>query len=215
MAWPVSKLFGSASGPSDPPGSLAYFSFSLMDSHMFLLSFFTWYSQFPLSTFQSLAFNPDFGFVFLTFGLCPWQLYSCWHSGNSQFGLWGLPLCQCVTSVQLAPVLEYLHIWVPLSQCCPHTLHFAPHASHLGLQPELCTDCTIVILSLKPFQFIPPWYSSVNTRTCDRGAAQSTSWSLWCSALRGHLPCATGANCQINPKSFAAVTLTLNRAAKF
>ena len=38
MAWPISKPFGLA---SDPSRSLAYFSFSLMDSFMFLLSFFT------------------------------------------------------------------------------------------------------------------------------------------------------------------------------
>ena len=38
---------------------------------------------------------------------------------------------------------------------------------------------------------------------------------LWCSSLRGHLPCATGANRQIEPKFFVAVTLTLIRVEKF
>ena len=37
-AQPISECFGSA---SDPSGSSAYFSFSLTDSRMFLLSFFT------------------------------------------------------------------------------------------------------------------------------------------------------------------------------
>ena len=30
-----------------------------------------------------LTFIPDFGLTYLTFGLRLWQLYSCWHSGNS------------------------------------------------------------------------------------------------------------------------------------
>ena len=37
MAWPASKPFGLT---SDPPELLAYFSFSLTDSHMTLVSFY-------------------------------------------------------------------------------------------------------------------------------------------------------------------------------
>ena len=40
--------------------------------------------------------------------------------GTPQLDLRGLPLCQCVTSVQLAPVLENLCIRVASSQCHPH-----------------------------------------------------------------------------------------------
>ena len=108
---------------------------------MFLLSSFTWYPQFSLFTFRSPTSVPDFGLMYLTFGLCLWQLYSCWHGGNSSawslrittvsgmfpvtsfpciYYSWGLPLCQCVTSIRLAPVLENLYMWVASSQCRPH-----------------------------------------------------------------------------------------------
>ena len=95
-----------------------------------------------LSTFRSPTFNPNSSFMFPTFTLHPWQLYSCWQCELSLISEdyhcvryipcylfpmymlynWGLPLCQCVTSVQLTPVLEYLCIWVASSQCHPHRI---------------------------------------------------------------------------------------------
>ena len=77
---PISDVFGLTSNPT---GSSVSFWFFLTDSRMFLLSSFTWYSRFSLFTFRSPTSIPDFGLTYLTFGLCLWQLYSCWHGGNS------------------------------------------------------------------------------------------------------------------------------------
>ena len=117
----------------------------LYDSRIFLLSFFTWYSQFPLSTFRSLTFIPDFSFMYPTFRLHLWHLYSCWYGGNSS--AWSLRIttvsgmfpvisfpcisyrtedyhCVSVISIWLTPVLENLCIRVAPSQCCPHNVHW-------------------------------------------------------------------------------------------
>ena len=68
-----------------PPTQLGHWSasHSLTDSRMFLLSFFTWYSQFSLFTFWPPTFVPGFGLAYPTCVLCLWQLYICWHGGNS------------------------------------------------------------------------------------------------------------------------------------
>ena len=79
-AWLISDTLRSTSNPT---GSFVYFSFLLMDSHMLLLSFFTWYFRFSLFTFRPPTFVPDFGLMYLTFRLRLWQLYSCWQGGNS------------------------------------------------------------------------------------------------------------------------------------
>ena len=83
MAWPISDAFRST---SDLTALSVCFSFSLMDSHMFLLSFFSWYSQFSLFTFWPLTFVPDFGLVYPTFGLHLWQLYTVAQKTVPMFG---------------------------------------------------------------------------------------------------------------------------------
>ena len=70
---PTARLISNAlRSTSDQTGSSVYFSFSLTDSRMFLLSFFTWYSQFSLFTFRPPTFIPDFGLMYPTFGLHLW-----------------------------------------------------------------------------------------------------------------------------------------------
>ena len=99
--WPISDVFRLTSNPTV---SSVSFWFFLTDSHMFLLSSFTWYSQFSLFTFRSPTSIPDFGLTYPTFRLRLWQLYSCRHGGNSSAWFWGLPLCQVCSLLLLSHV---------------------------------------------------------------------------------------------------------------
>ena len=63
MSQPISEPFRMT---YNPLGSLVYFLFSFMDSHIlwyFLFSFFTWYFHSPLLTSQSWTLNPDISYV--------------------------------------------------------------------------------------------------------------------------------------------------------
>ena len=61
-----------SSGPSGRTHQTlpASVSFSLTDSRMLLLSFFTWYSQFSLITLRTPTSVPDFGLAYPTFEPC-------------------------------------------------------------------------------------------------------------------------------------------------
>ena len=135
MAWPISEPFGSA---SNPPGLSAYFSFSLTDSgpELLYIPIIFLYLILLIPPVYTLISDlpPWLSFTYLTFGLHPWQLYS--HMGTPQLDLWGLPLCQCVTSVWLAPVLEYLCIWVALSVLPSHRLSCNYQLGHTDMQGD-------------------------------------------------------------------------------
>ena len=82
-AQPISQPFRLA---SNPPGLSTYFSFPHTDSHMTLVC--SHYLSL-LDTLDSPCLHFDLQHSALTwlhdltFRLCPWQLYSHWHSGNS------------------------------------------------------------------------------------------------------------------------------------
>ena len=86
----------------------------------FLFSFFTWYSRSPCLYFDPwlLILTSVTYSQFRTPSLTSYIVADM--MGTPQFDLWGLPLCQYVTSVRLAFVLEYLYIQVASSQCCPY-----------------------------------------------------------------------------------------------
>ena len=117
----------------------------LTDSHMFLVYF---YCLTLLDTLNPPCLHFELQPLSLTSALHTWLLDSISGScivadtvGTPQLDLWGLPLCQCqcVTSVQLTPVLETLcivvyewpHLSVTLTE--DQALHRQPH-THRNLK---------------------------------------------------------------------------------